>query len=663
MSVHLTIKTVQPPPGQAASEFPVDIDGSATVEELKEQVAGRIGMPKDHIRLVCAGRIWQDAFTIASYEPSAGAIVHCLSNPPRATPSAQEQTLSAPNPMAALMGGGPSMQAAANSGDPMQQMMAQSQQMLMQNPEMMQQIMNSPMVQQMMSDPETMRNMMRMDPRLNQLMEQRPEIARMLEDPEILQQSMRMAANPSLMREMQRNADLSIGRLDAMPGGHNALVRAHEEIADPLFAAMSGGNTQGGSAELNTYSHSTEGGPSSEALPNPWGAPAPAPSPAPATTPATPGMLGATQPVNPFLASMLAPGGQPAAPTAGGAGANPMATMMQQMMSNPAMMQQSMAMAQQMFGQGAPGAAATATPAATEAPAAEAPAAGAPAAQAAPPMNPFAAMLGGQTAASPQTGTNPMAAMMQQMMQNPQLMQQSMQMAQQLGMGGGMGGMGGMGAGGMGAFGAPTPGATAPGTAPATPAAPGAPMANPFAAMFMPPATPAATPGADGAAPAPAANPMATMMQQMMSNPAMMQQSMAMAQQMFGQGAGAPTAATTTPAAAEAVPPVNPFAAMFGGQPAATPQMGTNPMASMLQQMMSNPAAMQSLGGAGFPDAAEAQTQAPVATSIQRAQFAAQLAQLAAMGFANEEACLRALAQNQGRVDAAIDTLLSEGAM
>jgi len=557
MSVSLLIKTV----GANSTECPVDIDTSATVAELKEQIAGRVGIPAGHIRLVCAGRIWQDVATVGSYEPKAGAMVHCLNNPPRATPAAAEQVVSESNPMQSMMPGMPSLN--SNSNDPFEQMMAQSQRMLTQNPEMMQQLMNSPMVQQMMSDPETMRNMMRMDPRLNQLMEQRPEIARMLEDPEILQQSMRMAANPSLMREMQRNADLSIGRLDAMPGGHNALVRAHEEIADPLFAAMSGGNTQGGSAELNTYSHSTEGGPSSEALPNPWGAPAPAPSPAPATTPATPGMLGATQPVNPFLASMLAPGGQPAAPTAGGAGANPMATMMQQMMSNPAMMQQSMAMAQQMFGQGAPGAAATATPAATEAPAAEAPAAGAPAAQAAPPMNPFAAMLGGQTAASPQTGTNPMAAMMQQMM----------------------------------------------------------------------------------------------------SNPAMMQQSMAMAQQMFGQGAGAPTAATTTPAAAEAVPPVNPFAAMFGGQPAATPQMGTNPMASMLQQMMSNPAAMQSLGGAGFPDAAEAQTQAPVATSIQRAQFAAQLAQLAAMGFANEEACLRALAQNQGRVDAAIDTLLSEGAM
>ena len=33
-----------------------------------------------------------------------------------------------------------------------------------------------------------------------------------------------MVANPSLMREMTRNADRALGQLDAMPGGHNALV-------------------------------------------------------------------------------------------------------------------------------------------------------------------------------------------------------------------------------------------------------------------------------------------------------------------------------------------------------------------------------------------------------------------------------------------------------
>merc|ERR1719401_129768 len=141
-------------------------------------------------------------------------------------------------------------------------MMAQSQQMLMQNPEMVQQIMSSPMVQQMMSDPETVRAMMRMNPQLSQLMERRPEIARLLEDPELLRQSMQMMANPALMREMTRNADLAMGRLDAMPGGHSALVQAHQDFTDPLFEAISGaGNGSGDAASVATYAQQTEGGP------------------------------------------------------------------------------------------------------------------------------------------------------------------------------------------------------------------------------------------------------------------------------------------------------------------------------------------------------------------------------------------------------------------
>merc|ERR1719287_114701 len=126
--------------------------------------------------------------------------------------------------------------------------MAQAQQQVMQNPEMMQQIMRSPMVQQMMSDPDTLRAMMRLNPQLNELMETRPEIARMLEDPEVLRQSMQMMSNPALMREMTRNADRAIGQLDAMPGGHNALVRAHQDFADPLYEAMSGGLSNSGQA-------------------------------------------------------------------------------------------------------------------------------------------------------------------------------------------------------------------------------------------------------------------------------------------------------------------------------------------------------------------------------------------------------------------------------
>merc|ERR1719277_2224926 len=124
------------------------------------------------------------------------------------------------------------------------------------------------MMQQMMSDPETIRAMMRMNPQLNQLMETRPEIARLLEDPEVLQQSMQMMANPSLMREMTRNADRAIGQLDAMPGGHNALVRAHQEIADPLYQALSGSAGEAAAANVAAYAQQTEGMPNNEALPN-----------------------------------------------------------------------------------------------------------------------------------------------------------------------------------------------------------------------------------------------------------------------------------------------------------------------------------------------------------------------------------------------------------
>merc|ERR1719203_2293081 len=46
---------------------------------------------------------------------------------------------------------------------------------------------------------------------------------------------------------------------------------------------------------------------------------------------------------------------------------------------------------------------------------------------------------------------------------------------------------------------------------------------------------------------------------------------------------------------------------------------------------------------------------------LHRARFANQLSQLVAMGFTNETVCLRALVQHDGRVDAAIDALLSMG--
>merc|ERR1712151_798897 len=108
-------------------------------------------------------------------------------------------------------------------------------------------------------------------------------------------------------------------------------------------------------------------------------------------------------------------------------------------------------------------------------------------------------------------------------------------------------------------------------------------------------------------------------MQQMVNNPALMQQSLAMAQQMFGDPA-------------------------------------------RMQQSMAM--AQQLFGGGDSGGATSAPAASPMADamlSAQRARFASQLSQLVAMGFTNEVVCLRALAQHNGRVDAAIDSLLASG--
>merc|ERR1719174_2026026 len=116
-------------------------------------------------------------------------------------------------------------------------------------------MLNSPMMQSLMNNPEMLRNMVRMNPRMNQLMEQRPEIARMMDDPEVMQQSMRMMQNPELMREMIRNQDRAMGNLNVMPGGHQALMRAHEEFVDPINAAMSGSSGATAAADQPTYNN------------------------------------------------------------------------------------------------------------------------------------------------------------------------------------------------------------------------------------------------------------------------------------------------------------------------------------------------------------------------------------------------------------------------
>ena len=83
------------------------------------------------------------------------------------------------------------------------------QQRMIQDPEAMARMMDNPMIQSLMDNPELMRGMMRANPQMRALLESNPELARALEDPNLLRQSMRA------MRARQDSAE-NFSRLDAL---------------------------------------------------------------------------------------------------------------------------------------------------------------------------------------------------------------------------------------------------------------------------------------------------------------------------------------------------------------------------------------------------------------------------------------------------------------
>merc|ERR1712038_838690 len=178
-----------------------------------------------------------------------------------------------------------------------------------------------------MSNPDIMREMIQANPQMRQLMERNPEINHMLNNPDILRQTMEIARNPAMMQELMRNQDRAMSNLESIPGGQSALQRMYRDIQEPMLNAA---QDQFGSNPFQALSRNNDGSttrPTTDEnnapLPNPWsqssnsstGSSANRPSSGNTTTSSTPG-------------------------TGGGMFGSPgMQSMMQQITSNPELMQ------------------------------------------------------------------------------------------------------------------------------------------------------------------------------------------------------------------------------------------------------------------------------------------------------------------------------------
>ncbi|CAN4116721.1 unnamed protein product [Withania somnifera] len=362
----------------SGSKFAVKVNLDSTVGSFKSILVKHANIPAEQQRLIYKGRILKDEQTLESYGLEADHTVHLVRGSAPA-PSA--------NPVSATNAGGPNIvqnaprDAASDAGGPFLGSglgasmfpglgsggagglfgagfpdFEQVQQQLTQNPDMMRDMMNMPLVQNLMNNPETIRNLIMNNPQMREIMDRNPELAHVLNDPATLRQTMEAARNPELMREMMRNTDRAMSNIESSPEGFNMLRRMYENVQEPFlnastlsgdarndvgsnpFAALLG--TQGGGQGRQQSNNPPTTGfettdnqpaPNTNPLPNPWASAGT--GSAQANTTARSNTAGNTRSAPLGLGGLASPGLEQML------GGMPDTTSLNQMMQNPAVSQ------------------------------------------------------------------------------------------------------------------------------------------------------------------------------------------------------------------------------------------------------------------------------------------------------------------------------------
>lgn len=345
-TIKVTVKTARDKQSQI-----IEVEEDASVKTFKELVAKAFNVQCEQVCVIFAGKIMADKDTLATHNVKDGVAVHAViktttqqppnnpqpSNTTTSNPTNNETSggfptggLGGPFNLGAL-GNLPGLSGLGLNSSSFAELQQRMQREVLSNPEALRSIVNNPLVQQMMSDPNHVRQMVLANPQMQELLERNPELNHLFNNPDMLRQTMEVARNPSMFQELMRTQDRALSNLESIPGGYNALQRMYRDIQEPMlnaateqfgqnpFATLASGNS-------DAANNPQQGQVNVEPLPNPWsgsrpntGANTASPSPNSGTAPTNPG------------SGTAGPGGLFS--TSG------MQSMMQQLLENPQLMQ------------------------------------------------------------------------------------------------------------------------------------------------------------------------------------------------------------------------------------------------------------------------------------------------------------------------------------
>lgn len=93
----------------------------------------------------------------------------------------------------------------------------------------------STFVQNVLDNPDLVRDLIMSNPQMQQLAEENPEISQILSNPHTIREILEACRSPAVMQEMIRNHDLAMNNLESIPGGYTALEQLYREIEEPIL--------------------------------------------------------------------------------------------------------------------------------------------------------------------------------------------------------------------------------------------------------------------------------------------------------------------------------------------------------------------------------------------------------------------------------------------
>jgi len=269
------------------------VGDKANIKDFKVQISPEFSnTPVEQLCLIFSGKIMKDHETLATHNIKDGMTVHLVirsgsssgtsnnNNPAQQQQQENRGNLSQTPFGLGGLGGLPGMSNLGLGSANFMEMQQRMQEGIMNNPDFMRELMDSPLTHSLMSNPEIVRSMIQANPQMRQLIERNPEIGHMLNNPDILRQTMEIARNPAMLQELMRNQDRAMSNLESLPGGQSALQRMYRDIQEPMlnaaqeqfgsnpFQALGGGNNAAAAAAAG--SSQPPAGENSTPLPNPW---------------------------------------------------------------------------------------------------------------------------------------------------------------------------------------------------------------------------------------------------------------------------------------------------------------------------------------------------------------------------------------------------------